>query len=67
MPENILKTSVSLGEKDRQIVNQVRSAKGLNFSATLRMIIREWYADRYHITERGRQALEDERELERIG
>lgn len=64
MTQKITKTSVALGEKEREIVNNVRVGTGLNFSAALRMIIREWlgYEERYRITEHGRQALHENRE-----
>ena len=66
----ITKQSVSLDTLDRNIVSEVAETKGLNFSAALRLIIREWQelqAERIIITEAGRQALaEAHREAESV-
>ena len=57
---DISKTSVALGTKDRQIVGRVVEKLGLNFSAALRMIVREWAevnSDRFSLTEKGAAVL----------
>lgn len=57
---DISKTSVALGSKDRQIVGRVVEKLGLNFSAALRMIVREWAetnSDRFSLTDKGVSVL----------
>lgn len=56
------KTSVSIMDLDEQIVNELAERHGLNFSAALRFIIREWKVRNdapYTVTEKGKQALEE--------
>ena len=63
MLKKITKQSVALDELTRKIINRVGNEKSLNFSASLRMIVREWdHLNRYRITEQGRQALEEREE-----
>jgi hypothetical protein len=66
MSKNLEKVSVSLGQPEQKIVGHLSDSKGLNFSAALRMIIHEWHDlqgtnQRTHITESGRQTLENEK------
>ena len=61
--KDISKKSVALDKETRSIINRAGSEKSLNFSAALRLIVREWDRwVRYRITEQGRQALEEDRE-----
>lgn len=57
--------SVSLTEREYVPVNRLAKAKGLSFSAALRMVINEWEeligSQRVQITNKGRQALDEER------
>lgn len=58
--------SVTLTEQEYTPVNRLAKAKGLSFSAALRMVINEWVemvgSQRVRITERGQQALDEIRE-----
>lgn len=60
--------SVSLTEQEYTPVNRLAKAKGLSFSAALRMIINEWEeaigSQRVRITEKGQQALEGEKKTQ---
>lgn len=55
--------SVSLFDKEEQIIEEVVEKRGLGgkgFSAALRMIIREWADwEKVKITEKGREALRE--------
>jgi hypothetical protein len=69
MPITFVRRSVALEDVDIETVDKLAEEKGLGargFSAALRMIIREWigYESRFRITEQGREALEEERQLE---
>lgn len=58
--------SVTLTEQEYTPVNRLAKAKGLSFSAALRMIINEWNeqigSQRIRITGAGQQALDETRE-----
>ncbi len=49
MNQKIAKVSVSLSNKDRQLVAYLADEKGLNFSSALRVIIREWAQGKGHV------------------
>ncbi len=58
MNQNIAKVSVSLSNKDRQLVAHLADEKGLNFSSALRVIIREWAQERERILNEKAQYLD---------
>ena len=44
--KKITKQSISLGETDRKIINKLAEDMGMNFSAAVRFIVREWSEQR---------------------
>lgn len=63
MNQKYKQTSISLDDETKRIIEEAQRNFYLSsLSGALRLIIREWHADRYRITDKGRNALTAERE-----
>lgn len=65
MPET---TTVQINKSERNKLRILAEKNFRSMKAHLEWLInREWEHDRYRITDEGREALESERQLERVG
>lgn len=55
----IIRRSIAFEQVDEEIVSQLRKQLGISRSAAVRLILRDWKGehDRYVITDKGRQAI----------